>query len=189
MGLSQSSLARVWQNEIWFQVIWLLVQGPPKQSSSFGFGESAWGWIWRPQDMTLPKPACLLPDQPFYPTLRSRGSGTEIWPTECISISACITVGFFFPSQFMLAVHSQPVPLLQEFSIKILQVKKSENTKWNSSWDMFAAITRFIVRLAQDRLAVFLRQLENNAEITVINLKGKLPGNHLETKASSIQKH
>lgn len=81
VGLCQGRLASVWQSGIQIQVIWLLSSG----SSFLGFGGVWLGWRWRQHGMTLPKPAFLLPAQPFYPTLCSHGSGTDISLTDIMN--------------------------------------------------------------------------------------------------------
>lgn len=81
VGLCQGRLASVWQSGIQIQVIWLLSSG----SSFLGFGGVWLGWRWRQHGMTLPKPAFLLSAQPFYPTLRSHGSGTDISLTDIMN--------------------------------------------------------------------------------------------------------
>lgn len=133
------------QNRMRSQGIWLLVQGFPPAFLLFGFqgrirGRGLWGWRWRQQDMAdASRPAFLLPQLTVFSNTKEAWEWHTHSPDQYneFSISAyimalCMKQPFFL-SQFMLAVHSQPVPSTPREKKNPALKKNDENTKWNSN--------------------------------------------------------
>ena len=75
--------------------------------------------------MTLPKPAFLLPAQPFYPTLRSHGSGTDISLTDIMNFPSVHVEDLFFLSEPVYVGSSfTACSPCSKGKVKILQLKK-----------------------------------------------------------------
>lgn len=125
--------------EIWVQVIWLLLQDSPQCYSFLWFQGRTGGWVRRDGAGSSRKwhtwslYSFCLPHQSFYPTLKRFGSSTNIslnWPNE-FAISAYkmklydTTVLFSFISQ--PAYVGNPLTacsLCSKKKVKTLQLKK-----------------------------------------------------------------
>lgn len=107
----------------------------------FGFqgrirGRGLWGWRWRQQDMAdASRPAFLLPQLTVFSNTKEAWEWHTHSPDQYneFSISAyimalCMKQPFFL-SQFMLAVHSQPVPSTPREKKNPALKKNDENTK------------------------------------------------------------